>query len=431
MAGEVQGGVAVAAGWVGDQPGGPGRGLGAGRGLDHDHRPGGQGGAGQPAEQPGDQPDRGRVGRVEQDQVEGPVPLGPDVGLDPGSADLHRVVEVEGFQVGPDHRHRRRRLLDQHRRARPPRHRLDAQRPGPGEQVEHPRPLDPLPQHPEQRLPDPVTGRPRVGTRHDPQPAPPPIPPDNPHATTSTQDGKSAPHAEMLERPGSWRGLGGRTPPQMNQGSQKVVPTPGHRQPPVWSNGGVLSPGGPRPFPRRPTGWAAQPEGAERPLPARDPPVGGAGPRALVVAPTRTGRPPAARACSKGTPRCQVRSKASWRIWPSPAWRMSRDSAWLPGDSDPGTVRLSSTTYRSTSRYRVSTRSTTRTSNPSSPAKSATHSRCGSWSRESRSKMVRKRTPAASRSRIPRQSVGSQEVLTMVRTSSRTWQTSVAMTVRS
>jgi hypothetical protein len=169
----VDGGLAVAAGRVGDEPGRPGRGLGAGGRLDHDHRPGGQGGAGQPAEDPGDQPHRGRIGRVEQDQVEGPVPLGPEVGLDPGPTNLHRVVEVEGLQVGPDHRHRRRRLLDQHRRPRPPRHGLDPQRPGPGEQVEHPRPLDPLPQHPEQPLPDPVTARPRAGPGDRPQPAPP------------------------------------------------------------------------------------------------------------------------------------------------------------------------------------------------------------------------------------------------------------------
>ena len=45
--------------------------------------------------------------------------------------------------------------------------------------------------------------------------------------------------------------------------------------------------------------------------------------------------------------------------------------------------------------------------------------------------MVRNRTPAASRSRIPWQSAGSQEVLTMVSTSSVAWQTSAAMTLRS
>ncbi len=40
-----------------------------------------------------------------------------------------------------------------------------------------------VPQHPEQRLPDPVTGRPRVPPRDGPQPAAPQPPPDNPHGT--------------------------------------------------------------------------------------------------------------------------------------------------------------------------------------------------------------------------------------------------------
>src|SRR5829696_305249 len=85
--------------------------------------------------------------------------------------------------------------------------------------------------------------------------------------------------------------------------------------------------GGPRLFPRRPTGWAAQPYWAERPLLARDP---GAGPCALVVAPTRAGALSASRAWSKETPWAQVRSKASRRVWPRPSWRISRDSVWLP-----------------------------------------------------------------------------------------------------
>ena len=79
--------------------------------------------------------------------------------------------------------------LDEHDPLGPARQRLDAERAGAGEQVEHPRPLQ-LAEHREQRLAHALRRRPRGPAPRRLEPPAPETPGDHAHAITVTAAGR-------------------------------------------------------------------------------------------------------------------------------------------------------------------------------------------------------------------------------------------------
>ena len=129
----------------------------------------------------------GAIGRIEKDQPAGGFGPGRTRGIAGDDTPL-RLPHPAGGQIRPQHRQRRAVALDEAGPRRAARQRLQPQRPGPGEGVEHKRALHPfppapgrMPQHVEQRLPHPVRRRPRPRPRRCLQPPPAPPPGHDPH----------------------------------------------------------------------------------------------------------------------------------------------------------------------------------------------------------------------------------------------------------
>jgi len=74
------------------------------------------------------------------------------------AVDRHPVIHSERGDVGPDGVERALGQLHQGRGGRTPADRLEAQRAGTGEEIEHPRPGEPATQNAHPRLPHPLGG---------------------------------------------------------------------------------------------------------------------------------------------------------------------------------------------------------------------------------------------------------------------------------